>query len=355
MSTPARYPELTIAGAPRQMGRQLGEAAGETIRTFFDKALEQLDKRMRLSRERAMNAAARAIPLAEAYSPDSVEELRGMAEASGLSLEALMLLQIRNQFRPLSDEGCTSFALQGHGPRHGGGIVAQNWDNDPGLDRFTIVLTRRPADKPALLNLTQAGLIAYIGFNAAGIGVCLNSLPAPMGELGVPHYFTVRGIYGSDSLSKAVERVRQADRVIPANLMLITPQGPADLEVTIDAVHVLQNAATQGLAHANHCLHPDLLATNDQFPELIQSHARQRRINRLINFEQSRDLTVDDAKRALADHDGHPRSICRHANDDPETGDWQTVFSVVMEPSAGRMHVTRGTPCDHPYEVYQLG
>ncbi len=59
-------------------------------------------------------------------------------------------------------------------------------------------------------------------------------------------------------------------------------------------------------------------------------------------------------KAALQDHEGYPRSICRHANEDPQTGEWQTVFSVIIEPDQQRMHVSRGTPCEHPYETYEL-
>ena len=150
------------------------------------------------------------------------------------------------------------------------------------------MLTRRPTGKPALLNLTQAGLIAYIGFNEAGLGVCLNSLPAPARKLGVPHYFTVRGIYEADSLAGAVESVRRAARVIPANIMLATPQGPVDLEITIDDVKLYQNSDQGGIAHTNHCLHPDLQPINEQFPELIDSHARLRRIDSLLSLASGR-------------------------------------------------------------------
>ncbi len=63
--------------------------------------------------------------------------------------------------------------------------------------------------------------------------------------------------------------------------MLATPQGPADLEVTLDDVHVL--AGEQGrVTHANHCKHPELLAVNDAFPQLIESHPRQQRIDKLL-------------------------------------------------------------------------
>ena len=354
MSRADRYREIEVAGTPREMGRQLGEAAGEEIRGFCETALQQLGRMIRISRAHAMSIAAESIFYAEAYSGSMVEELRGAAEASRMKLEDLMLLQIRNQLRAEADAGCTSLSLAGRGTARGENIVAQNWDNDPALDPFTIVLTRRPAGKPALMNVTQAGLIAYIGFNEAGIGVCLNSLPAPARTLGVPHYFTVRGIYESDSLEGAVESVRRAPRAIPANIMLATPQGPADLEVTIDGVYVLQAADSAGIAHTNHCLHPDLQQTNEQFPELIQSYARKQRIDALLGFSSGGPSSVDDVKAALRNHQDYPRSICRHTNDDPETGYWQTVFSVIIEPEQRQMHVSRGTPCDHPYEVYQL-
>lgn len=342
----SRYPEFTAAGAPRELGRSIGEQLGEQIRAFCDVALQQVNRTMRVSRESAYRVVRNAIPLAEQYAPNMVEELRGTAEAARVSLDDIMLLQVRNQLQA-DDAGCTSISVRGAQRS----IVAQNWDNDPVLDPFTVVLTRHPLGKPALTTVTQAGLIAYIGFNDAGIGLCLNTLPAPSRTHGVPHYFTVRGIYESDSLDGAVHAVRRAARAIPANIMLTTPQGPADLEVTIDGVRVLADPANCQVTHTNHCRHPDLVAINDQFPELIGSHSRQSRVDQVLS------AGGDDLARvqsALRDHDGHPRSICRHTNDDPAHGHWCTVFSAVIEPEARRMWLTRGTPCDHEYECYDM-
>ena len=337
------------------MGRQIGEAAGDEIRGFCEIALERVNQTMCVSRATAIDLAAQCIPLAESYSPDMVEELRGTAESAKVSLEDLMLLQVRNQLQDDSAKGgCTSLALGAERVARAGSIVAQNWDNDPALDEFTVVLTRRPAGKPALLTLTQAGLIAYIGFNDAGIAACLNTLPAPARKLGVPHYFTLRGIYEATSLDTAIAAVDRAERAIPANIMLSTPEGPADLEITIDNIHVLRNPELDGVTHTNHCLHPELIAINDDFPELIQSQPRKRRIDTLLGLDNGGRPTVDDVQAALSDHDDYPLSICRHPNDDPQTGFWQTVFSVVIEPQAHRMHVSRGTPCNRPYETYQL-
>lgn len=351
MSSPTRYREIEVAGTAMEMGLQIGEAAREEIRGFADIALERVNKGMRVSRENALAVAHGSLSFVESYAPHLAEELSGMSRASGVSLDDLMLLQVRNQLRPDADAGCTSFSMSA--PAWSGSVVAQNWDNDSALNPFTIVLTRRPNGKPALMNVTQAGLIAYIGLNSAGIGICLNTLPAPSRELGVPHYFTVRAIYETESLDDAVEAVRRAQRAIPANVILATPQGPADLEVTVDDVHVLRDNGRGIVTHTNHCEHPDLVTVNADFPELIQSGPRKQRIEKLLSGTPS-PMTLEDLQGALRDHEDHPTSICRHPNDHPITGFWTSTFSVIIEADRGVMHLTRGNPCENPYESYVL-
>jgi isopenicillin-N N-acyltransferase-like protein len=351
MTSPLRFPEIDVAGSPREMGRQIGDAVRDLICGFCEVALQRVNRTMKVSRESAMRVANESIPRAEAYAPDMVEELRGMADATGLTLADLMLLQVRNQLKA-DDSGCTSFALAnvaGLGP-----IAAQNWDNDPFLDRFTIVLTRRPTGKPALITVTQAGLIAYIGCNSAGIGLCLNTLPAPSRLQGVPHYFTVRGILEANSLEGAVTAVRRAERAIPANIMMTTPQGPANLEVTVDDIYILRDPGNGLVTHTNHARHPDLVSVNPAFPELIQSQPRLTRIDQLLARPAGAEWSLDQVQAALRDHDSHPKSICRHANDDPQHGFWTTVLSVIIAPEKGELHLTRGTPCDRSFEVYRM-
>ncbi len=339
-----RYRELTVSGTPIEIGQQIGEEAREEVRGFAQIALERVNKTVAISREQALDVARQSAAFVESYAPHMLEELRGLSASSGVSFDDLMLLQVRNQLQPTIDAGCTSFASANTSP-----IVAQNWDNDPALDPFTLVITRRPTGKPALMNITQAGLIAYIGLNDRGIALCLNSLPAPSRHVGVPHYFTVRAIYESTSLDEAVAAVNRAHRAIPANIILSTPQGPADMEITVDAVQVLRDEDL--ITHTNHCLHPDLVHINPDFPELIESGPRLQRIGHLLNAQN---LTVELAQQALCDHDNHPHSICRHANEHPTTGFWVSVFSVVIEADKGRMHVSRGNPCEHAYETYAL-
>jgi hypothetical protein len=70
------------------------------------------------------------------------------------------------------------------------------------------------------------------------------------------------------------------------------------------------------------------------------------------------DLTVEDLKAFLADHEGKPTSICRHPHDGPDhpsvSARGRTVASIIAEPGEGRMHVARGNPCQTPYATYRL-
>ena len=350
----SRYREIEAYGTPREMGRQIGEAAREEIRGFADVAVERANKTVAITREQALATASACIPYVADYAPELLAELRGTAESSGVSLDELMLLQVRNQLRnrpdtgPPNEGGCTALAARRPA------LVAQNWDNDPALDPYTVVLTRRPLAGPATLTVGQAGLIGYIGCGERGIGVCLNTLPAPSREVGVPHYFIVRRVLEADSLDAAVEAVRSAHRAIPANLILATPQGPADFEILIDDLHVLRpDGGAAWLTHTNHCLHPSLNGVNERFPELIESGPRKRRIDDLLG-EAEGGIDVGAAQAALRDHHDEPRSICRHANDHPRYGFWTSVLSVVIEADVGRMHVSRGNPCSNPYEEYRL-
>src|SRR5262245_34547934 len=121
-----RYREIEVAGWPRDMGRQIGEAAGEEIRGFCAAALTLVNKTVRVSRKSADEVIADALRRVEEYSPDMAEEIRGMAEGAGISVADVMLLQVRNQLQSDADAGCTSLSLAARGQSASGQLVAQN-------------------------------------------------------------------------------------------------------------------------------------------------------------------------------------------------------------------------------------
>ena len=348
----ARYPEFVVAGTPREMGNQLGEAARELLLGFVDLATEQVCDFWSGPLESIYDCARASAALVYRATPLLMEEIEGVADAAGLKVEQVMLLQIRNQLEASAQGGCTSVGMQGPNQGKAINLIGQNWDNDPKLDPYTIVLTRRPTTGRAILTVGQVGLIGYIGVSQSGVAMCLNSLPAPAKSVGVPHYFLVRELFSCQSMGEGLAMLKRRPRALPANLMVATPDAVADIELTNDSLQVLPTDRDGFVAHSNHCVHPDLAAINRTFPELIDSYARKRRVNALATVQA--DQGVDGIKSMLSDHQGFPRSICRHSNDDPKHGHWKTVFSVVIEALEGRMWISRGNPCETAFEVYEL-
>ncbi len=385
-----RFHVLDVRGSPRNLGRQIGEARRDEIRELLDLVINRVNKGRaeQITPTTAGAIAAGAMRFVERYAPDSLEEIRGIAQGAGVKVEQVMLLNARNMLSKADDEagishnaptpplssvergfeltrsrrqrraqteGCTSLMVSAGASATGEAIAGQNWDNDPAMDPFSLVLIRRPKGKPASMTWTQPGLIAYIGMNDAGIGVCMNALNGPSRREGVPWYFIVRAFFEQSSLEGIVDAAERAPRTIPANAALVTPQGAADLEVTPQAVRVIQADRTGRLAHTNHCVHPDLVPHNHRFADRVygQSVPRKARAETMLS-EDGSPVGVDALKRILSDHDGYPTSICRHPNPDPLTGWQRSVISIILEPSAERMHVSRGNPCEAKYETYTL-
>jgi isopenicillin-N N-acyltransferase like protein len=306
--------------------------------------------------EKVAHTIAGAGGSAEAYLPDAVEELRATSHAAGLRFEQLMLINVRSMLSAPTTpptEGCTAVMVGSRASASGMGFAGQNWDNDPAMDPFSAVIVRRPTGKPAF--------IAYMGMSEAGLGVCMNALNGPSRRDGVGWYFIVRSIYEQTHLDDVIRKIGSTRRAMSGNAALITPDGPANLEITLDAVEVLKSGPDGSMAHTNHCVHESLVEYNERFADAIygQSFDRKARAEALLAKAAATSATpgkisVEDVMAILSDREGYPTSINRYPNDHPSTGWQRSVISMIVEPQAGRMHVSRGNPGDNPYELYEL-
>lgn len=354
------------------MGHAIGEHFRDTINGMSEVLLERFNRSASkpITVEEADEVALAAVPYAVSYLPDAVEELRATAQAAHIPFERMMLINVRSMLSAPADshrptaqtslEGCTAVMVGAGVSRNGIGMAGQNWDNDPAMDPFSAVITRRPTGKPAFMSWCQPGVIAYMGFSDAGFGVCMNALNGPSRRSGIGWYFLVRSMYEALSLDEIVTKIGSVQRAMTANAAMITPEGPADLEITLDSVQLIRAAESESLVHTNHCVHESLASNNEEFADSIygQSFDRKDRAEGLLTDISTRaengKVSVDDVKAILSDRQGYPTSINRYPNDDPATGWQRSVVSIVVEPDAGRMHVSRGNPGDNPYEQYDL-
>ncbi|MBP38122.1 MAG: C45 family autoproteolytic acyltransferase/hydrolase [Dehalococcoidia bacterium] len=359
MSFPSsiRFPELTVAGSPSKMGRQIGEHFRHQIGELSELVLDRFNKgsETKITWDHAKSAARQSFERVAEFFPGPLDELHGTAEAAGVPVERLMVLNVRNALSGAS-EGCTSIMVSAESSATGKGFAGQNWDNDSAMAPLSAVITRKGSGKPTFTSWTQPGLVAYMGFSSAGFGICMNALNGPSTTSGLPWYFFVRAIFESNSPAEAISAVKTAPRALTGNAAMITNDGPLDLEITPGSVEAIKSDSDGLLVHTNHCVHPSLVSNNDEFPERIygQSFERRDRGQDLLRGQQNGSgVSLDDAKKLLSDHDGFPTSICRHPNEHPNTGWQRSVVSIILEPSENQMHVSNGNPCENSYEIYK--
>lgn len=285
------------------------------------------------------------------FDPDLLAEMEGIAEGSGLELSEILALNARSEIALTSPEGkggCTAFAAFGRATRGAATLLCQNWDWWPSQRDAVVLLRVRRPGRPEVTTLTEAGIVGKIGFNAEGLGVCLNAIFTPEVRAdGVPLHVVLRALLEAGSLDDAVATVARSRLASAANILLAQHgHGALDVEATPSGLEVLA-PRDDVLAHTNHLCGAWPGTDRDLGPlRLPDTQPRLARVEALLR-ERRGELDVCSAHDVLCDHEGGPSSICRHGDacGDARGLGLETVLSVVMDLGQRRFSVTEGPPC----------
>jgi isopenicillin-N N-acyltransferase-like protein len=354
------FPLLEAAGTPRELGRQHGEQCRRQLRAFLD----YLRAALKLSTAEITRRALLFLPLFDRHCPHLVEEMEGLAEGAGLPLAQALAVQVRGEMGLLKEgpdprEGCTTFVISGRGTASGQILIGQNSDMDPEIEPCSYVLRLRPQGKPPMLMWTFGGQIGYHGMNGAGVAHFANALGGgPPWKFALPHYPVKRMMLERQTLAEVFDLLRSAPVCSSGNYVLCDGAGRiANVELTPEGFSVIEDTGAGFITHTNHFLcSPHDCPANRQ-ASVPDSFPRLERIRMLVAAKFG-SITADDMKSFLADHSGQPTSICRHAHDGPDhpsvSARGRTVASLIAEPAAGRLHVSRGNPCRNGYSTFSL-
>jgi len=247
-------------------------------------------------------------------------------------------------------QGCTAFALTPEATKAKDTYLGQNWDNKPGL--ACIILRMDQQHKPNIIMNTEAGVIGQKGFNSEGIGVCLNYIRCETDAFkpGVPFLIRVRGLLNSESFPDCLKTLMDFEGTNSANLVVAHREGEAiDVECTPGDQFFLYPKSGI-LTHSNHFLSPNLRVKDTGKSLLPDTVIRNHRAFRLLQSKGG-DLQFDTMKDVLKDHFGRPDSICRHRDERLKPSEqWETLTSIIINLTEGRMFYTAGPPCSNQYE-----
>jgi isopenicillin-N N-acyltransferase-like protein len=350
----AILPFVHAEGSWGEIGRQVGQMCAPAIERHLEAWIAHVTRETGCARAAVEAAAAPFAGPIRDHAPFLWEELEGLARGSGLPVSRLLILQARAEVmranRPTIPPApeCTTFGVAGRRTRGGAVLFGQNVDLVPFVADFGVVIRQYPAEAPAALLYTSAGLLGHNGLNEAGVGVCANFIDDPGGwGDGLPRYLLSRLALREQSAAAALDAVLAPPRAASRNLLIADDRGDLlDVEALRAEAAVLR-AADGVLVHANHLEAPEF-----EGYELASENSRTRRarLHALLDGVDS-DLDLVDIQEFYRDHAHAPHSLCAH----PFPGrDLATVASVIGDLTHRELHATKGAPCQAAYATYTL-
>ncbi len=361
------FPRVQVRGLPRERGRQYGAAARERVLVSLE-SYERVFKYYagwdwgKVRRE----AAGYAGPI-EALDSRYLEEMQGIAEGAGVDLEDILALNVRTEVmfaararqamgRSSSPGECTSFCILPSASLSGHVLVGENWDWLLHCYDTLVVLEVEQEAGPDYVTVVEAGLLAKMGMNSAGIGLATNALVTGQdcGVPGIPYHVMLRSLLDAETVTDALNRVTHAVRSSSGNYLVAHRDGVAvDIEAAPGdhgrLAFLLPNHGV--LVHTNHFLSPHLDVDNVSVWAMPDSVVRLGRARTTLAEADGR-ISLESLKTALADHADFPAGVCAHPDErEPLLERGATVTSVIMDLDDRCLWLADGTPCSTAYRA----
>jgi isopenicillin-N N-acyltransferase-like protein len=349
---------VQVKGSHRQIGQQLGEALKEQVKHSLENARVLLDSTytdLELTWEGAKIQAKKYNPFAQEKYPEYMEEMAGIAEGAGVSFDDIAVLNAMEAVTmdALHLEKCTSLAVNDQRTTDGNVLAAHNEDWLPEDEPDVCVLHISPDDEPPFLAMSYGGLLPNIGFNAAGIAQCCDSVYPNDSRIGIPRVVVSRAVLGAKTPAEAIRHMLTPHRAAGYNHLLVHESGELyNVEVSARKFAILYGHEGY-LVHTNHYLADHMRLVEDETDELIDTRIRYFRALRLI--EQSAQHNVKSLQAIQRDHVNYPNSICNHAEEDINPLDREkTINSLVIDLTERVMYLAWGNPCINQYYPFYL-
>jgi isopenicillin-N N-acyltransferase like protein len=314
------------------------------------------------------------MPAIERYTPDLLEEVKGLARGANISFDTMFAFQLLDELILNAGEvaaHCSAIGVDR--TRTKPTLLGQNWDIESYVHGYQTVLhVKEKASDVESLVFTYAGLIAAFGLNNKGVGVCLNSMPIlRYAQSGLPVAYVIRGTLQQRDSIGAIDFVRSVPHASPQNYLIGDPERVVDLECSAGQVEQHTAAKTPSVVfHTNHPL------ANDDFNDKYRAVLRDREANtrtddfyhQAVDFVEANsgtrlaslrthlagltadDITVDKIRAILSSHDRDDHPVCMSLGDATKLA---SIVSTVMELSDNpRFHVAFGPPDITPYRTY---
>lgn len=344
--TQEKLPVIELSGTPRERGLQYGKI-------LKDRIIKVIKVYERVFKEQDKTFAQLGMlykPKIAAFNPEYVEEIEAIAQGAKVDPGLIYAVNARTEILSLESQPyseCTAvYFKQAH-------LLGQNWDWGGDLEKLMVLLRIRKPDGHTILTMTEPGMLAKVGLNNAGVGLCLSALDVYKNLYGVPIHIILRSILDAKSRDEVIlniaSGVKHGGYETAGNILAAFEDGSyLNVELADDKMFFLE-PNKEIFVHTNHYLGAPL--TDPALKRHQSTFARYKRAQELIPTLKSE--SIDDMKRLLADNKGK-LPIQRPIIPDKLFGIYGTNCSLIIDLNKKLMHITKGNPIENPYTTIPL-
>ncbi|KIW17136.1 hypothetical protein PV08_04327 [Exophiala spinifera] len=314
---------VNCQGTPYEIGVQHGTAAKDHVARCIDFYASLFEKTSKLDWAQVQDIASSFSDHIKSTWPAYHEEMQGVATGSGRSILDIVALNVRTEiaFGAFSD-GCTSLAWNTEKRAY----LGQNWDWMEQQKENLIIVKIAQFGKPSIQMITEAGIIGKIGFNSAGVGVCLNAIRAKgMNPERLPVHLGLRMALESQSAKEAVQALEHWGMAAPAHILVADATDATGFEFTSTTIEKLVPDGKGRVVHSNHLLlkHPGITDT----VWIKDSLFRVDRMAELCDNLPT-EPTWAEVSKLFEDEANAPTAICREQKGESTAA---TLFNILMD------------------------
>lgn len=332
---------IRLKGSPSDMGKQ-----------YADQARDLILARLKLMREKGGKVPAEWVEMSRVFlniKANSIYmEIAAMAERLDEKEEDLLMLSAEPPGVGIRQSGCSSFVLDKKVAKDGQVWMGQNIDDTSELEKFGVVIVRRPLEQPPSITWALAGGVGAIGMNLCGLAVLMNYVQAVSGrvENGIFPEFVANAALRQKQFKDVMGVLTETQIMTSVAYLAASREGDRTIVERTPLRFAAWAPGGNYMAYTNH-LDDESMRGDDQtaktFPD---SKARLKRLGALLAGKQGVE-TPDFLKKVLGDTEGKPLGICRHASP-------RTIASVIMCLKENRLYATKGGPDVEQYKEFVL-
>lgn len=339
---------IIVRGTPYDQGVAQGKALAQVIQSSVNSVKDKIAK------------DKVDIPLYEAFVERNtsfmeknhfhlMEEMRGIADGSGICLKDILMLNIPAYFMTqYFNQECSMILARGKATADGCTYLIKNRDMREPIEQ--VVIKRINDDGSSIIEVNGAGTVTYpaSGINSYGLGITTTGFWSKHAEpdidkIDAAHIFVnIRLLLENCKTAKEViEYLKTYPRLNGLNIIAADEKDAFVIETTKDAMYIEEDDGSGVLYRTNHYMLPETKGVNPEPGEYQSTYKRSERIGQMLK-ERYGKIRFQDLFRIMSDHENGINSICRHPQGDITANTVSTTVVVIEDREAW---TTIGNPC----------